>query len=111
MTYKASKLDVGGRFPDLKDFEKKKRKGIAEAFLVEFLGGEINSSMNCRGKDQNIIIILNKTPQALFALCSARTLNLCGIHAVEPTEQVKTYSRKVQKFDKFFLLVPHVGRH
>ena len=51
-------------------------------------------------------IIFNKTLQALFALSGAHTLNLYGIQAVESTEQVKTYFRKVQKLDNLFSSSP-----
>lgn len=42
-------------------------------------------------------IICNKNPQVLFISCTVHTLNWCVVHAVESTEEVKTYLRKVRK--------------
>ena len=35
--------------------------------------------------------ILRKNPQALYAPCSAHSLNLCGVQAVEATPEIKSF--------------------
>ena len=70
-------------------------KSICERLLL-------NMSGLCKGVRAIVSI---KIPQTLLAPCtpfSAHTLNLCAVHAVESTEEVKNYLRKVQKLYIFF---------
>ena len=42
-------------------------------------------------------LIQEKNPQAVFSPCSAHTLNLCGVHAAESNDVVKTFLGNIQK--------------
>ena len=43
-----------------------------------------------------------KGPQAFYAPCSAHTLNLCGVHAVEVAPEIKLFFGNVQKLYNLF---------
>jgi len=50
--------------------------------------------------------IIEKYPQALFSPCSAHSLNLCGVHAMETSLEVKTFFGNIQKLYNFFSCSP-----
>ena len=99
---------VVARFLTLKDFEKKKGEEIAEA-ICEILQERDIDLMHCRGQvydnGSNMsgcykcaqAVILRKNPQAIYAPCSAHSLNLCGVHVVEASNEVKLYFGNIQK--------------
>jgi len=50
--------------------------------------------------------IIEKYPQALFSPYSAHSLNLCGVHAMETSKEVKTFFRNIQKLYNSFSCSP-----
>jgi len=60
------------------------------------------SGKNNRGKSK----IIEKYPQALFSPCSAHSLNLCGVHAIETSPEVKTFFGNIQKLYNLFSCSP-----
>ena len=50
--------------------------------------------------------ILQKNPAAVFSPCSAHTLNLCGVHSMETSVEIKTYFGNIQKLYNIFLSSP-----
>ncbi|XP_057660729.1 uncharacterized protein LOC130896566 [Diorhabda carinulata] len=50
--------------------------------------------------------ILNDNPHAYFSPCGAHSLNLCGVHAMEVSTEVKSYFGNVQKLYKTFSMSP-----
>ena len=47
-------------------------------------------------------LILEKNFKAIFAPCSAHTLNLCGVHAVEVAREIKIFFGNVQRLYNIF---------
>jgi len=50
-------------------------------------------------------IIVNY-PQALFSPCSVHSLNLCGVHAIEISQELKMFFGNIQKLYNFFSCSP-----
>ena len=50
--------------------------------------------------------IREKNPQALFSPCSAHSLNLCGVHAVESSAVVKSFFGNIQRLYNLFSSSP-----
>ena len=105
------------RFLSLKDFEKKKGKEIAEA-ICEILEERNINLKYCRGQGYDNgsnmsgcykgvhAVILRENPEAIYAPCSAHSLNLCGVHAVEASNEVKLFFGNIQKMYNFFSSSP-----
>ena len=49
---------------------------------------------------------MEKNPQAIFPPCSAHTLNLCGVHAVEVAPEIKSFFGNVQRLYNLFSASP-----
>ena len=47
-----------------------------------------------------------KNPQALFSPCSAHSLNLCGVHAVESSAVLKSFFGNIQRLYSLFSSSP-----
>ena len=113
--------EVLERFLTLNDYEKKKGKDIAEA-ICDVLGKYQIDINRCRGQGYDNgsnmsgcykeaqVIILEKNPQALYAPCGAHSFNLCGVHAVEASSEIKSFFGNIQKFTTYFLEVLLVGK-
>ena len=109
--------EVVERFLTLHDCEKKKGKDIAKAIcnVLEMNQIDIN---RCRGQGYDNgsnmsgcykgaqAIILQKNPQALYAPCGAHSLNLCGVHAVEASSEIKLFFGNIQKVYNLFSSSP-----
>ena len=51
-------------------------------------------------------LILEENPYAMYCPCSAHSLNLCGVHAVESNIEVKCFFGNIQKLYSFFSTSP-----
>ena len=51
-------------------------------------------------------LIQENYPQAVFSPCSAHILNLCGVHAAESNDVVKTFFWNIQKLYNLFSSSP-----
>lgn len=90
------------RFIEVFDFDQKRGKAIAEHIKVALKnftldidlcrGQSFDNASNMSGKFKGVKTrILKEIPQAYFSSCSAHTLNLCGVHAMETSVEVKTF--------------------
>ena len=94
--------DVMERFLQVYDCEKKKGEDVCRVILSVIEEHNIDIG-RCRGQGYDNgsnmsgcykgvqILIMEKNPQAIFSLCSAHTLNLCGVHAVEVAPEIKSF--------------------
>lgn len=70
-------------------------------------GQGYDNAANMSGKYNGVKSkIIEKYPQALFSPCSAHSLNLCGVHAMETSPEVKTFFGNIQKLYNFFSCCP-----
>lgn len=109
--------EIMEHFLKYEDFEKKKGQDIAQLIckVLQTSGIELQ---NCRGQGYDNgsnmagiyrgaqAIILEKNPQAIFSPCSAHSLNLCGVHAVESCLEVKNFMGNIQKLYNLFSSSP-----
>ncbi|XP_060845943.1 zinc finger MYM-type protein 1-like [Rhopalosiphum padi] len=113
----AGTWDIQERFLTMVDYEKKTGADIAnkiEEILVECnldlalcRGQGYDNAANMSGKYNGVKSkIIEKYPQALFSPCSAHSLNLCGVHAMETSLEVKTFFGNIQKLYNFFSCSP-----
>jgi len=113
----AGTWDILERFLTMVDYEKKTGADIAnkiEEILVECnldlalcRGQGYDNAANMSGKYNGVKSkIIEKYPQALFSPCSAHSLNLCGVHAMETSLEVKTFFGNIQKLYNFFSCSP-----
>ena len=51
-------------------------------------------------------LIQEKNPQAVFSPCSAHTINLCGVHAAESNDVVRTFFGNIEKLYNLFSSSP-----
>ena len=105
------------RFLTLKNFEKKKGEDITKAICDILENNQIDLG-RCRGQGYDNgsnmsgcykgvqAEILRKNPQALYTPCSAHSLNLCGVHAVESAPDIKSFFGNIQKFYNVFAASP-----
>ena len=88
----------------------KKKDVIAIAEIIcQVLEENKISLKNCRGRGYDNganmsgiykgvqAIILQKHPCAVYSPCSAHSLNLCGVHAVESSNKIKNFFGKYSK--------------
>ena len=109
--------EVLERFLKVQDCEKKKGEDICEVILSVLKEHNIDIG-KCRGQGYDNgsnmsgcykgvqALILEKNPQAIFAPCSAHTLNLCGVHAVEVATEIKSFFGDVQRLYNLFSSSP-----
>ncbi|XP_060845261.1 zinc finger MYM-type protein 1-like [Rhopalosiphum padi] len=113
----AGTWDIQERFLTMVDYEKKTGADNAnkiEEILVECnldlalcRGQGYDNAANMSGKYNGVKSkIIEKYPQALFSPCSAHSLNLCGVHAMETSLEVKTFFGNIQKLYNFFSCSP-----
>ena len=105
------------RFLQYQDCEKKKGCDIAE-LICQVLEENKISLKNCRGQGYDNganmsgiykgvqAIILQKNPCAVYSPCSAHSLNLCGVHAVESSNKIKSFLGNIQKLYNLFSSSP-----
>ena len=109
--------EVVERFLTLYDCEKKKGKDIAKAICdvlemnqidINRCGGQgYDNGSNMSGCYKGAqAIILQKNPQALYAPCGAHSLNLCGVHAVEASSEIRLFFGNIQKVYNLFSSIP-----
>ena len=110
---KDRKWDVVERFLTLQDFEKEKGKDIAQVICHVLEKNQIDLS-RCRGQgyDNGLNMsgcykgvqakILRRNPLAIYTPCSAHSLNLCGVHAVEAVPDRKSFFGNIQKMNNVF---------
>lgn len=90
------------RFIEVFDFDKKTGESIAEHIKVALKnftldidlcrGQSFDNASNMSGKFKGVKTrILKEIPQAYFSSCSAHSLNLCVVHAMETSVEVKTF--------------------
>ena len=94
--------EVEERLLKLEDLEKKKGADIAKLILNVLEKNELDIK-SCRGQGYDNganmagiyngvqALIRQNIPQAIFIPCSAHSLNLCGVHAIESLAFVKSY--------------------
>ena len=99
------------------DCEKKKGCDIAE-LICQVLEENKISLKNCRGQGYDNganmsgiykgiqAIILQKNPCAVYSPCSAHSLNLCRVHAVESSNKIKSFLGNIQKLYNLFSSSP-----
>ncbi len=109
--------EICERFLTMEDCDKKKGRDIAELICKVLKEHDIELK-NCRGQGYdngaNMAGVYNgaqaaireKNPQALFSPCSAHSLNLCGVHAVESSAVVKSFSGNIQRLYNLFSSSP-----
>lgn len=109
--------EVVERFLTIKDFEKKKGEDICQVIFSILKEHKINID-RCRGQGYDNAsnmsgcykgvqaLFLEKNPQAFYAPCSAHSLNLCGVHAVEVAPEIKLFFGNVQKLYNLFSASP-----
>lgn len=113
----AGTWDIQERFLTMIDYEKK--TGADIAYIIEEILVECNLDLAlCRGQDYDNAAnmsgkyngvkskIIEKYPQGLFSPCSAHSLNVCGVHAMETSTKVKTFFENIQKLYNFFSCSP-----
>lgn len=111
------KWGVKESFLELVDYETKRGIDIADAIKQVLTKNEIDLS-NCRGQGYDNgsnmaglykgaqAIICKSNPQAIFSPCSAHSLNLCGVNAVESSVEVKIFFGNVQQLYNLFSRSP-----
>ncbi|KAL4132465.1 hypothetical protein QTP88_009609 [Uroleucon formosanum] len=78
-----------------------------EQLVLVIRGQGYDNAANMSGKYNGVKSkIIEKYPQALFSPCSAHSLNLCGVHAMETSPEVKTFFGNIQKLYNFFSCSP-----
>ncbi|MCY3927482.1 MAG: DUF4371 domain-containing protein [Acidobacteria bacterium] len=105
------------RFLQYQDCEKKKGCDIAE-LICQVLEENKICLKNCRGQGYDNganmsgvykgvqAIILQKNSCAVYSPCSAHSLNLCGVHAVESSNKIKSFLGNIQKLFNLFSSSP-----
>nr|XP_047143104.1 52 kDa repressor of the inhibitor of the protein kinase-like [Hydra vulgaris] len=100
--------EVKERFLKLEELEKKKGSDITKLILNVLEENELDIK-NCRGQGYNNgakmasiyigvqALIRQNIPQAIFIPCSARSVNLCAVHAIESSVPAKSYFGNIQK--------------
>nr|XP_047144745.1 zinc finger MYM-type protein 1-like [Hydra vulgaris] len=109
--------EVKERFLKLEELEKKKGSDITKLILNVLEENELDIK-NCRGQGYgngaNMADIYNgvqalirqNNPQAIFIPCSAHSLNLCAVHAIESSAPTKSYFGNIQKLYNLFSSSP-----
>nr|XP_047142963.1 uncharacterized protein LOC124817184 [Hydra vulgaris] len=108
---------VKERFLKLEELEKKKGSDITKLILNVLEENELDIK-NCRGQGYDNganmagiyngvqALIRQNNPQAIFIPCSACSLNLCAVHAIESSAPAKSYFGNVQKLYNLFSSSP-----
>ncbi|XP_047145384.1 zinc finger MYM-type protein 1 [Hydra vulgaris] len=94
--------EIKERFLKLEELEKKKGSDITKLILNVLEENELDIK-NCRGQGYDNganmagiyngvqALIRQNNPQAIFIPCSAHSLNLCAVHAIESLAPAKSY--------------------
>ncbi|XP_065663246.1 zinc finger MYM-type protein 1-like [Hydra vulgaris] len=109
--------EVKERFLKLEELEKKKGSDITKLILNVLEENELDIK-NCRGQGYdngaNVAGIYNgvqalirqNNPQAIFIPCSAHSLNLCAVYAIESSALAKSYFENIQNLYNLFSSSP-----
>nr|XP_004211330.1 unnamed protein product [Hydra vulgaris] len=109
--------EVKERFLKLEELEKKKGSDITKLILNVLEENELDIK-NCRGQGYDNganmagiyngvqALIRQNNPQTIFIPCSAHSLNLCAVHAIESSAPAKSYFGNIQKLYNLFSSSP-----
>nr|XP_047141247.1 uncharacterized protein LOC101240813 [Hydra vulgaris] len=109
--------EVKERFLKLEELKKKKGSDITKLILNVLEENELDIK-NCRGQGYDNganmagiyngvqALIRQNNLQAIFIPCSAHSLNLCAVHAIESSAPAKSYFGNIQKLYNLFSSSP-----
>nr|XP_047124703.1 uncharacterized protein LOC124807144 [Hydra vulgaris] len=109
--------EVKKRFVKLEELEKKKGSDITKLILNVLEENELDIK-NCRGQGYDNganmagiyngvqALIRQSNPQVIFIPCSAHSLNLYAVHAIESSAPAKSYFVNIQKLYNLFSSSP-----